>query len=69
MSLVVVLLINWVDVVVRNLIHDTIGGQDAGYWTAMTSISKTYMQFSATLFPLYILPRYSKITSTLEFRK
>jgi PST family polysaccharide transporter len=69
MSLVVVLLINWVDVVVRNLIQDTIGGKDAGYWTAMTSISKTYMQFSATLFPLYILPRYSKITSTLEFRK
>ncbi|MGM5470665.1 O-antigen translocase [Flavobacteriaceae bacterium LMO-SS05] len=69
MSLVVVLLINWVDVMVRNLIQDTIGGKDAGYWTAMTSISKTYMQFSATLFPLYILPKYSKMTSTLEFRK
>lgn len=69
MTLVVVLLINWVDVLVRNLIQDTIGGQDAGYWTAMTSISKTYMQFSATIFPLYILPKYSKMTSSLEFRK
>ncbi len=69
MSLIVVLLINWVDVVVRNLIQDTISGKDAGYWTAMTSISKTYMQFTATIFPLYILPKYSKMTSTLEFRK
>ena len=69
MSLVIVLLANWVDVVVRNLIKDTISGNDAGYWTAMTSISKTYMQFSATIFPLYILPRYSKMTSSFEFRK
>ncbi len=68
MTLVVVLLINWVDVLVRNLIQDTIGGQDAGYWTAMTSISKTYMQFSATIFPLYILPKYSKMTSSTEFK-
>ncbi|HEX9825500.1 MAG TPA: O-antigen translocase [Flavobacteriaceae bacterium] len=69
MTLVVVLLVNWIDVVVRNLIKDTIGGNDAGYWTAMTSISKTYMQFSATIFPLYILPKYSKMTSSFEFRK
>jgi len=69
MSLVIVLLANWVDVVVRNLIQVTISGKDAGYWTAMTSISKTYMQFSATIFPLYILPRYSKMTSSFEFRK
>jgi len=69
MTLVVVLLINWVDVLVRNLIQDTIGGKEAGYWTAMTSVSKTYMQFSAAIFPLYILPKYSKMTSSIEFRK
>jgi len=69
MTLVVVLLINWVDIAVRNLIQDTVSAKDAGYWTAMTSISKTYMQFSATIFPLYILPRYSKLTSSFEFRK
>jgi PST family polysaccharide transporter len=69
MTLTVVLLINWVDVVVRNLIYDTIGGKEAGYWTAMTSVSKTYMQFSSAIFPLYILPKYSEMTNTLEFRK
>lgn len=69
MTIIVVLLINMVDVAIRNLIKESISSSEAGYWTAMASISKTYMQFTATLFPLYILPRYSKITSTFEFRK
>jgi len=68
MTIVVVLLFNWVEVEVRNLIHDSVGAKDAGYWTAMTSISKTYMQFSAAIFPLYILPKYAKMTSSIEFR-
>lgn len=69
MTLVVILLINLVDILVRNLIEDTINVNAAGYWTAMTSISRIYMQFTLALFPLYILPKYSKITSTSEFRK
>jgi len=69
MLLIVILLINIVDIAIRNLIQETISSSEAGYWTAMTSISNTYMQFTATLFPLYILPKYSKITSTIEFRK
>jgi len=68
MTLIVILLINWVDITIRNLIQDTIGAKDAGYWTAMVSISKTYMQFTAALFPLYILPRYAKITNSIEYR-
>lgn len=69
MTLVVILAINVADIAIRNLIRVTVNSSEAGYWTAMTSVSKTYMQFTAALFPLYILPRYSKITSTLEFRK
>lgn len=69
MTLIVVLLINLVEVAIRNLIEHTISINDAGYWTAMTSISRTYMHFSAALFPLYILPKYAKIKSSFEFRK
>ncbi|RIA10425.1 PST family polysaccharide transporter [Flavobacteriaceae bacterium MAR_2010_72] len=68
MTLVVILSINWVDIAIRNLIENTISIKDAGYWTAMTSISNTYMQFTAAIFPLYILPKYSKMTSSIEYR-
>ncbi len=69
MSVVVILFINVTDVAVRNLIEINVNAQDAGYWTALSSISKTYMQFTAAIFPLYILPKYAKITSTFQFRK
>lgn len=69
MSVVVILFINVTDVAVRNLIESNINAKDAGYWTALSSISKTYMQFTAAIFPLYILPKYAKINTTFQFRK
>jgi PST family polysaccharide transporter len=68
MTLIVVLSVNAADVAIRRLIEDTIGPDDAGYWTAMTSISKSYMQFTAAIFPLYILPKYAAIKTSFEFR-
>ncbi|MDA9343688.1 O-antigen translocase [Algibacter sp.] len=69
MTLVVVFLVNFTDVAVRHLIEDKTSKEEAGYWTAMNSISRVYMQFSAAIFPLYILPVYAKITNSLDFRK
>ena len=69
MTIIVVLSINVADVAIRKLIEETVGPKDAGYWTAMTSISKSYMQFTAAIFPLYILPKYSSIRTSFEFRK
>ncbi|OEJ98985.1 hypothetical protein A8C32_07325 [Flavivirga aquatica] len=69
MSVVVILFINITDIAIRNLIENRISMREAGYWTAMTSISKTYMQFLAAIFPLYILPQYAKINTTFDFRK
>lgn len=68
-SLVVVFFINVTDVAIRNLIENSISVSAAGYWTAMTSLSKIYMQFLAALFPLYILPRYAEIIDSNEFKK
>ncbi len=69
MTIIVVLFVNITDIAIRNLIENKVDISNAGYWTAMTSISKTYMQFSAAIFPLYILPRYAKIANTFDFRK
>lgn len=68
MTIIVVLSINVTDIAIRNLIENEINASTAGYWTAMTSLSKIYMQFLAALFPLYILPRYSEIINNIEFR-
>ena len=69
MTLVVIFLINITDISIRHLIEDKQSIASAGYWTAMNSISKVYMQFTAAIFPLYILPVYAKMTNTYDFRK
>lgn len=69
MTLVVIFLVNFTDVAVRHLIEDKTSKAEAGYWTAMNSISRVYMQFSAAIFPLYILPVYAKINNSFDFRK
>ena len=42
---------------------------DAGYWTAMTNLSKQYLMFSTAIFTLYVIPKFSKIKGSIEFRK
>lgn len=69
MTMVVVFLININDIAIRHLIEDRASIVDAGNWTAMNSVSKVYMQFTAAIFPLYILPVYSKINNAIDFRK
>ena len=69
MTMVVVFLININDIAIRHLIEDKASIVDAGNWTAMNSVSKVYMQFTAAIFPLYILPVYAKINNVIEFRK
>lgn len=69
MTVVVVFFINIVDIAIRKLIEIQISRTVAGHWTAMSSISKMYMQFITAIFPLYILPKYSKINMSFDFRK
>jgi PST family polysaccharide transporter len=69
MTIMVVLFANINEIAIRRLIEHKISIADSGYWTAMNSISNAYMQFTAAIFPLYILPRYARITNTFNFRK
>ena len=69
MTLVVVFCSNINDIALRHLIEAKVSIAEAGNWTAMNSVSKVYMQFTAAIFPLYILPVYAKISNTIDFRK
>tara|TARA_Y100000991_G_C21973561_1_gene350907 strand:- start:3080 stop:4369 length:1290 start_codon:yes stop_codon:yes gene_type:complete len=60
---------NFVEINFRNLISDKISENEAGIWTAMSSISKIYMQFLITIFSIYILPKYAKIHFSYAFKK
>jgi O-antigen/teichoic acid export membrane protein len=61
MSLVSTILLNYVELDIRTTISNKISTNQAGYWTAMTFISKNYMVFSASLFTLYVIPKFSTI--------
>ena len=57
-----------VDINFRTSISERLSENEAGIWTAMSSISKIYMQFLIAIFSLYILPKYAEIKSSFEFR-
>ncbi|WP_179344019.1 O-antigen translocase [Winogradskyella ursingii] len=69
MSFVSAFLINYIELDLRTLITDRLNINEAGYWTAMTFISKNYMVFATGLFTLYVLPSFANIHSRFEFRK
>jgi len=55
--------------VIRSYIIEHVGYKYAGFWEAMTRISKYYLMLVSSLMALYILPRFSEIDSIKEFRK
>ena len=58
-----------VSVYIRLYIIDNVGIKEAGFWEAMTRISKYYLMFVSSLLALYILPRFSEIDEVKDFRK
>ena len=69
MALFSAILLPLVALAVRNYIIDNVGLKEAGFWEAMTRISKYYLMFISTLLSLYILPRFSEINTIKEFRE
>ncbi|WP_298346390.1 O-antigen translocase [uncultured Algibacter sp.] len=58
-----------VAIIIRSYIIENIGYKDAGFWEAMTRISNYYLMFVSSLIALYLLPRFSEISSTRAFKK
>ncbi|BAO76634.1 O-antigen translocase [Winogradskyella sp. PG-2] len=69
MSFVSAFLINFVELDIRTVITDEININEAGYWTAITFISKNYMVFATGMFTLYVLPKFSSIKTKEEFKQ
>ncbi|MEE4247391.1 MAG: hypothetical protein V2I33_18430, partial [Kangiellaceae bacterium] len=68
MSFVSAFFLNYIEIKIRTTIADQISINEAGYWTAMTFISKNYMVFATGLFTLYVIPKFANIYSKLEFK-
>ncbi|KAB1068215.1 O-antigen translocase [Tamlana haliotis] len=68
MALFTSVLLPFVAIAIRTHIIENIGYKDAGFWEAMTRISKYYLMFVSSLIGLYLLPRFSEIKDNKEFR-
>lgn len=69
MALFSAIIMPLVAIAIRSYIIDNVGYKDAGFWEAMTRISKYYLMLVSSLMALYILPRFSEIDDVKEFRK
>lgn len=69
MALFSAVLLPFVAIAIRSYIIENIGYKDAGFWEAMTRISSYYLMFVSSLIALYLLPRFTEINDTKEFKK
>ncbi len=69
MALFSAVLLPIVALAIRSFIIENIGYKDAGFWEAMTRISKYYLMMVSSLMALYILPRFAEINTAKAFRK
>lgn len=69
MALFTAVVLPLVAIAIRSYIIENVGYKDAGFWEAMTRISKYYLMLVSSLMALYILPRFSEIEDVKEFRK
>jgi O-antigen/teichoic acid export membrane protein len=69
MSFVATLLGNFVEVNLRGYLKNEVSSFDAGYWTAMSNLSRQYLMFSSAIFTLYIIPKFASISTSIDFRR
>ena len=68
MSFVATLLGNYVEIDLRGHLKNKISEVDAGYWTSMTNLSRQYLMFSSAILTLYVIPKFAKIKTSIDFR-
>lgn len=68
MSFVSSFLLNYIEINIRTTVTEEININEAGYWTAITFISKNYMVFATGLFTLYVIPKFANIHEKTEFK-
>ncbi|MBO6881186.1 O-antigen translocase [Winogradskyella sp.] len=68
MSFVSAFLLNYIEINIRTTVANEININEAGYWTAITFISKNYMVFATGLFTLYVIPKFANIHNKKDFK-
>ncbi|WP_412560185.1 O-antigen translocase [Winogradskyella sp. MIT101101] len=68
MSFVSAFLLNYIEINIRTTVANEININEAGYWTAITFISKNYMVFATGLFTLYVIPKFANIHNKTDFK-
>lgn len=63
------ILLPLVFIFIRSYIIEEISYKDAGFWEAMTRISKYYLLFVTALMSYYVVPRFRELETTKEFKK
>lgn len=69
MSFFSTVVLNSLEIEIRNVIVDAISKEKSGIWTAMTTLSKNYMSFSIMLFSMYVLPKFAVIKTKNDFTR
>jgi len=69
MALFTAFILPIVTIAIRTYIIENVSQQAAGFWEAMSRISRYYLMFVSSLLTLYILPRLSAATNVKAFRK
>lgn len=69
MSFFSTILLNQVEIEVRNMIEDKISAEEAGVWTGLMMVSKNYMVFINAILTLYVLPKFANIHTRSGFTK
>lgn len=69
MALFSAIVLPLVALAIRSYMIEKLGYREAGFWEAMTRISKYYLMLVISLMTLYVLPRFSEIDSVREFKK
>ncbi|MFI1743628.1 O-antigen translocase [Thalassobellus sediminis] len=69
MALFTAVLLPIIAIAIRMHIIESVSYKDAGFWEAITRVSKYYLMLVSSLMALYILPRFSEIDTVKEFRK
>lgn len=68
MALFSAIVLPFLMVYIRTYIINTVGLKEAGFWEAMNRISSYYLMFMSSLIGIYILPRFSEITTNKAFK-
>ncbi|MFC3561631.1 O-antigen translocase [Pedobacter jamesrossensis] len=69
MAIISAIVVPLSQIILRNIIIDKIGINQAGYWQGMMRISDGYLMLITTALSTYYLPKLSSLNSNIEIRK